>query len=280
MFAELLEAASFVALYAGLRIVFLNLNVQAMLQPVALLIVLSANSFLRGGLLRPLGVKRDGLPDGLLEWWAIIVVVFILLPVTLFLVFRRLWPAFVEYLKNYVGGIGALDFRVFVPFALVFTFVEEAIARGYLQTCLASALGAWGGIISASAFFALVHWTPGRDSPEARVHVCAGFAAGTLLGWMFASTGNLLVPWIAHAAWDISLLTAMSFFGTRTRSEASGAPVADGVIPHADAGQSSRAGTGGRAALGADPGGRVIRPRTKYLIPCIGSEKHNMLQKW
>ncbi len=218
MFTEFIEAASFVALYAGLRICLLNLNSQAALQPIAFLVVLAANGLLRDGFLRPLGVQWAGLPEGFREWGAVILFVFTLLPAALFLALLRLRPAFAEYLENYLGGLGTMDFSRFVPFALAFTFVEEAIARGYLQTRIAAVFGTRSGIIIASAFFAWAHWTPGRDSPEARAHVCAGFAAGTLLGWMYASTDNLLVPWIAHAAWDISLAAAMSLFGSRSRA--------------------------------------------------------------
>ena len=215
MFYELLEAASFIALFVGIRMLMLQLNAQAFVQPLALLAIFSANLFLRGEIFAPLGLRLEGLGAGLWRWKAEIGVAFVLLPLTLFLVLRVVWPPFVVYLAEYLGKLRSLDIRSFAPFTLAATFMEEAIARGYLQSRFHAALGPWAGILAASVFFAWLHWTPGPDRRPALTHVALGFGASVLLGWMFASTGNLFVPWIAHAAWDLTLLCLLFLLGPR-----------------------------------------------------------------
>jgi len=212
VFIEFVEAASFVALYAGLRIGLLHVNVQMLLQPAAAAVVLAANLWLRGGIFEPCGIRWQGLCSGVWQWKGALVLVFGALPAILFFAARLAWPAFLDYMAQYLGRLRTLDLRSFVPFTLAFTFMEELIARGYLQTRLAAAFGTPAAVILASAFFAWAHWTPGPGAACVRAHVGVGFAISLVLGWMYASTGNLLVVWAAHAAWDLVLLALMLSF--------------------------------------------------------------------
>jgi membrane protease YdiL (CAAX protease family) len=66
---------------------------------------------------------------------------------------------------------------------------EEAFFRGALQPQV--------GLVAASLLFGLAHFAPRRDLlPWTAFSIAAGF----LLGFLFAATGNLLAPVLAHAA--------------------------------------------------------------------------------
>ena len=210
MFCELLEAASFVALYGGLRAGLLQVNVQMLLQPLAVLVIFAANRSFRGSCLEPSGLIWDGAGAILWQWKNWILIVFGLLPAVLYAAIRLAWPAFLDYLAEYMGRLRALGPIYVVPFILAFTLMEEIAARGYLQARLTAAFGGPAGIVLSSAFFAWAHWTPGPGVSCVRAHLGVGFVVSLVLGWMYACTGNLFLVWAAHALWDAVLFALMT----------------------------------------------------------------------
>ena len=76
---------------------------------------------------------------------------------------------------------------------------EELLFRGVLQPALAGPLGWWWALIVASLVFGLVH---------ALSVSYAVFATlmGVWLGVLWIASGNLLVPIVAHAAYDFLTL--------------------------------------------------------------------------
>jgi len=83
--------------------------------------------------------------------------------------------------------IGPLSHRACWGLALVSGVAEEALFRGALQP--------WLGFVAASLLFGLAHFVPRRELwPWTGFAVLAGFGLGAL----FAATGNLVAPVVAH----------------------------------------------------------------------------------
>ena len=89
--------------------------------------------------------------------------------------------------------------------ALVAAFAglgEELLFRGVIQTALAAHLPAWAAVTLTAAAFGLAHClTP-------TYAVLAGIV-GAYLGWSFVVSGNLLVPIVAHAVYDLVALVLL-----------------------------------------------------------------------
>jgi membrane protease YdiL (CAAX protease family) len=93
---------------------------------------------------------------------------------------------------------------------------EEALFRGVIQTALGGQLPMWAAITLAAALFGVAHWlTPAYA-------VLAGIVGG-YLGWAFAASGNLLVPIVAHALYDLIALTILVRGGPRSAGSVVGA---------------------------------------------------------
>lgn len=75
-----------------------------------------------------------------------------------------------------------------IVLALASGIAEEALFRGALQPRV--------GLVMASLIFGVAHFVPRRD-----LLPWTGFAllAGLMMGGLFAATGNLLAPIVAHA---------------------------------------------------------------------------------
>ncbi|MCA9122029.1 MAG: CPBP family intramembrane metalloprotease [Planctomycetaceae bacterium] len=86
-------------------------------------------------------------------------------------------------------------------------FGEELLFRGLLQSGIAEFAGGKSGavvaIIATSLLFGLCHWiTPG--------YAALAMVASLYLGILFARTGNLLVPLIAHGLYDFLALVYLT----------------------------------------------------------------------
>ena len=79
---------------------------------------------------------------------------------------------------------------------------EEALFRGVIQTALAGHLPVGAAIAMAAALFGLAHWlTP--------TYAVLAALVGAYLGWAFVASGNLLVPLVAHALYDLVALAIL-----------------------------------------------------------------------
>jgi len=84
--------------------------------------------------------------------------------------------------------LGYLDWRRCLLLAAASGVAEEALFRGALQPRV--------GLVAASLLFGLAHFVPRRELlPWTLLSLVAGF----VLGGLFAATGNLLAPVLAHA---------------------------------------------------------------------------------
>jgi membrane protease YdiL (CAAX protease family) len=99
---------------------------------------------------------------------------------------------------------------------------EEMLFRGVLQPALGRGLGGpWLGVAAAAVLFGLLH------AVTAAYAVLAAFM-GAYLGWLFLG-GNLLVPVVAHAAYDFVLLLYLIYgVGREPRADEGGPPEPEG----------------------------------------------------
>lgn len=76
---------------------------------------------------------------------------------------------------------------------------EETLFRGVLQPALGTRLGDLGGLLGAGALFGLAHSVSGLYA------LLAGLM-GIYLGAVFLVTGNIVVPIVVHALYDLTAL--------------------------------------------------------------------------
>jgi len=98
------------------------------------------------------------------------------------------WKWASQLADEFRGLLGQLNAREALLVAAVSGIGEEALFRGALQP----ALGLW----LASAIFGILHIGP---NPRFLPWTVMAFAAGLAFGWLFAWTGNLVAPVLAHA---------------------------------------------------------------------------------
>jgi membrane protease YdiL (CAAX protease family) len=80
---------------------------------------------------------------------------------------------------------------------------EEAVFRGVIQTALTGPTGPAAAIVIGAACFGLAH------ALTAAYAVLAGMV-GAYLGWAFYISGNLFVPIVAHALYDVAALAVLA----------------------------------------------------------------------
>ncbi len=112
------------------------------------------------------------------------------------------------------GGKGTVDgvaqiISIDVPtFASLFTItailaplLEETVFRGFLLTTLTKYLPTWSSVLISSLGFAAAHASI-KDFPQL-------FALGTLLGFSYVRSRNLLTPMLIHGAWNGTVLLVL-----------------------------------------------------------------------
>lgn len=103
---------------------------------------------------------------------------------------------------TFLLGLAALSVIVVAP-------VEEFVFRGVVQGRLRARFGAVPSIIGASLLFGSLHLANYSGNP---VSIVAGAlmiaAVGTVFGVVYERTGNLLVPVLVHAIYNVILLVS------------------------------------------------------------------------
>ena len=80
---------------------------------------------------------------------------------------------------------------------------EELLFRGAIQGLLKRAWGPWPAIIGASALFSSLHYSVGSGPVSgALAYVLIAFLLGLVLGTLYERTENLVVPMVAHGAFN------------------------------------------------------------------------------
>lgn len=95
-------------------------------------------------------------------------------------------------------------FLLMVPVSLLVVGpAEELLVRGGIQGLLKRAWGPWPAILGASALFGSLHYIGGGTG--ALTYVALSFLLGSLLGYLYEYTGNLVVPVVAHGGYNAVL---------------------------------------------------------------------------
>ena len=76
---------------------------------------------------------------------------------------------------------------------------EEILFRGFLQGWLETILGSFGGLLMASCLFGAAH-------PITAGYVVIATLMGAYLGALWQVSGNLMVPIVTHALYDLVVL--------------------------------------------------------------------------
>lgn len=85
--------------------------------------------------------------------------------------------------------------------AILAPLLEETVFRGFLLTSLTKFMPTWVAVLISSLGFGLAH-ASARDLPQLA-------ALGTLLGFSYVRSRNLLTPMLIHGAWNGTVLVAL-----------------------------------------------------------------------
>lgn len=103
---------------------------------------------------------------------------------------------------TFLLGLAALSVLVVAP-------VEEFVFRGVIQGRLRSQFGPVPAVLGASLLFGSLHLANYSGNPVAVVAGALLIAAvGTVFGALYERTGNLVVPVVAHAVYNVFLLVS------------------------------------------------------------------------
>lgn len=123
--------------------------------------------------------------------------------VALWLLERSTVPAVLEFRRVVEELVGPLFVDAprthLVALALTAGVAEEVLFRGVVQGGLTGLMGWLPALLVASLLFGVVHWLTGLYA------LLAGMV-GLYLGGLYLLTGNLLVPIIVHALYDVVAL--------------------------------------------------------------------------
>ncbi|GAB7093978.1 CPBP family intramembrane metalloprotease [Halolamina litorea] len=99
------------------------------------------------------------------------------------------------------AGREAAYFLLMIPVSVfVVGPAEELLVRGGIQGLLKRAWGPWPAILGASALFGSLHYI--GSGSGAIAYVVFSFLLGSLLGYLYERTGNLVVPMVAHGVYN------------------------------------------------------------------------------
>ncbi len=101
-------------------------------------------------------------------------------------------------------------FSVAFVLALTPAFCEELLFRGYIQQNYASSMSSGGAVLLTGSIFAFFHLSAANLLPLALL--------GWYIGYIYAGTGNLAIPFVAHFSNNLAALL-LFFFTERTHLE-------------------------------------------------------------
>jgi membrane protease YdiL (CAAX protease family) len=112
---------------------------------------------------------------------------------------RRLVTLIEEQIGPHLAGTSMAGI---VLLALLAGLGEEALFRGVIQAGLDRYLPAWAAVATAALLFGMGHCLT-------RIYAVLAALIGVYLGLLFVASGNLLVPIVAHAAYDMIALSVL-----------------------------------------------------------------------
>jgi membrane protease YdiL (CAAX protease family) len=142
------------------------------------------------------------------DWWALAWGCVATGPLLLFLYWARRtrWGPVARLVRTVETKIAPLFAGSTPPqlavVALLAGIGEEAVFRGVLQPWLDTRLPGFAALALASALFGVAHWLTSTYALLATL-------VGLYLGWLVIASGNLLVPIVAHALYDLIALSML-----------------------------------------------------------------------
>ena len=120
---------------------------------------------------------------------------------------RTSWPPVVRLIERIDAEVAPL-FQGIGPFGLALLAAlaglgEEALFRGVAQPWLAGLLSPWPAVALTSLAFGLLH-------PVSLAYAILAAMAGAYFGALVVLSGNLLVPVVAHAGYDLVALLVLA----------------------------------------------------------------------
>jgi membrane protease YdiL (CAAX protease family) len=112
----------------------------------------------------------------------------------------RLMRVVAQQVAPVFRGAGPLEIGLLAALAGI---GEEAVFRGVVQTALTGPIGPAAAILVGAVVFGLAH------ALTTSYAVLAG-VLGAYLGWTYYLSGNLLVPVVAHALYDVAALAVLA----------------------------------------------------------------------
>ncbi|HET7240384.1 MAG TPA: CPBP family intramembrane glutamic endopeptidase, partial [Gemmatimonadales bacterium] len=125
----------------------------------------------------------------------------------LFWCLRTRWPPIVRLIERIDAEVAPL-FRGIGPLGLALLAAlaglgEEALFRGVAQPWLAGLLSPWPAVALTGLVFGLLH-------PVSLAYRVLAALAGAYFGALVVLSGNLLVPVVAHAGYDLVALLVLA----------------------------------------------------------------------
>eukprot|EP00798_Chlamydomonas_sp_ICE-L_P030871 gene30871-35915_t len=109
-----------------------------------------------------------------------------------------------------VASLISMDLPTYLSLAsitgILAPILEETVFRGFLLTSLTKFMPAWGAVIISSTAFGLAHVSP-KDFPVLVV-------LGSLLGFSYVRSRNLLTPILIHGVWNSSVLSLLFYLSS------------------------------------------------------------------
>ncbi|MFH7030770.1 MAG: type II CAAX prenyl endopeptidase Rce1 family protein [Heteroscytonema crispum UTEX LB 1556] len=94
----------------------------------------------------------------------------------------------------------------FFTAAIAAPLFEEALFRGFILPSLTRYLPVWGAILASALLFAVAHLSLSEILPL--------FALGTVLGFVYTRSRNLLAPMLLHSLWNSGTLLSLFVLGS------------------------------------------------------------------
>jgi hypothetical protein len=114
---------------------------------------------------------------------------------------RAVWPGWEAWAREFYAwpaGHSSLYLGATLTLGIL---AEEVFWRGLVARSAMERLGRAGGIVVGSALFAAVHVASLNP-----LLVMVAFLCGLFWNWLYAATDDLTAPFVAHSAWDVTLL--------------------------------------------------------------------------
>lgn len=141
--------------------------------------------------------KRGAVPFAVLGMVAAVGLYFVvdgLLTFLMEMLPRSIVETYNETMEQTMGGMAGLEWLAFISVVLLAPLMEELMMRGVVQRRLQSIMSKNAALFVAAALFGVLHMNV--------IQSTYAFLLGLFLGWAYQRSGRLIVPILAHLAFN------------------------------------------------------------------------------